>query len=137
MNWSGPLRSLGAIHRLAALVVALVWGLAPILAVFHSHSSGEAHRYCAEHGVLEDVADEGDPAPASESDGTVVGQVEAARSHRGCAFGTFCRFGQLPSQLVVETGRILEATLVLLPVARVPAPSVAVIVVAPKTSPPV
>ena len=131
------MRSLGATHRLAALVVALVWGITPVLAVFHSHDSGEVHRYCAEHRALEDVTEDGDPAPAPERDDAAFAQAETTPSHKGCAFGRFCRFGQVLSQFVLEATGVLEATPVQRPIVRVAAPAIAVILVAPKTSPPV
>ena len=153
MSWSAPLRSPRAMHRLAAFLLALIWVTAPVLAVFHSHSSAEVHRYCAEHRALEDVqgdsdgsadagadvgADVGRDQPvASESDIARLRGVEPARPHSGCVFARFCRSGDLLSGFFLETARVLEPTLVPAPVVRAVTATVAVIVVAPKTSPPV
>lgn len=138
MSWSAPpLHSPGAMYRLAALVLALVWGTAPVLAVFHSHSRAEVHRYCAEHRGLEDAIERGDQALASESNTAAVRGSETARPHSACVFGRFCRFDDVFAGFVLEVARVLEATPVPAPNGRVGAASIAVIVVAPKTSPPV
>jgi hypothetical protein len=138
MDPTGWPRSLRATHRFSAFVVALLWCATPILAALHA--SAEAHRYCAEHGAVEE-GPEGDAVEAPDAPGPDVaaafGEGGAAESHDGCAFSRFCRFGQLLHQLVLEASGDVAATVIAAPALCVPAPSVAVIVLAPKTSPPV
>src|SRR5688500_2741278 len=137
MSRSAPLRSLSAIHRLSALVVALIWGAAPVLAVFHSHSDGEVHRYCAEHRALEDVGEAAAPSPASQSHLAVVAGAENEEQHSGCAFTRACRFGDLFSGFDAQSVRLLAAKPIAAPTVRAATAVIAIILVAPKTSPPV
>jgi hypothetical protein len=138
MSRSAPLPSLGAMYRLPAFTVALLWCAAPVLAVLHGHSGTEVHRYCAEHGTLEDVA-EGQvqaQAPAPDGNSPTVRASEAQAAHRGCAFAPFCRFGDTLSRFQFEATGVLAATHVPAPAARLAPASIPVFVLAPKTSPP-
>lgn len=116
---------------MSALLLALIWCAAPVLSAIHA--GAEAHRYCAEHGALEEASE---PEPTDVgSDGAVI-PLAPERSHEGCVFGRFCRFGQVLGQLVLEPAGDLEATAMGPPVLLETGPSVAVICFAPKTSPP-
>lgn len=137
MSRTAPLRSLGAKYRLPALAVALIWCVAPVLAILHAHSGTEVHRYCAEHGRLEDVAEGQSPAAEPDGSGATVQGSETEAAHGGCAFAHFCRFGETLARFVLETTGVVEATPVPTPAARVAAVAIPVFVVAPKTSPPV
>lgn len=134
MNRGGQSRSWRATWRLPALVVALLWCAAPMLSAVHS--AAEAHRYCVEHGAIEEVEfenDQGEPQrPATDQ----VRGVDASEPHEACAFAPFCRFGQLVTAFVPEAAGNIGA---------IPAPTlddaasvspVAVVRIAPKTSPP-
>jgi hypothetical protein len=139
MSRSAPLRSLGAMYRLPALAVALLWCAAPVLAILHAHSGTEVHRYCAEHGTLEDVA-EGQlqaQTPAPDGNGVTVRASEAEAAHGSCAFARFCRFGDTLARFQLQATGVVAATPVPMPAARVATASIPVFVVAPKTSPPV
>jgi hypothetical protein len=137
MSRTAPLRSLGAMYRLPALVIALIWCAAPVLAILHAHSGTEVHRYCAEHGALEDVAEAQTRAPTPDESGATVRASETAAAHGECAFSRFCRFGDTLARFVMETTGVVEAMPVPRPAARVAAVAIPVFVVAPKTSPPV
>jgi hypothetical protein len=124
-------------YRLPALAVALLWCAAPVLAILHAHSGTEVHRYCAEHGTLEDVGETQAQAPAPDGNGATVRGSETEAAHGGCAFARYCRFGDTLARFVLETTGVVAAMPVPTPAARVAPASIPVFVVAPKTSPPV
>jgi hypothetical protein len=135
MTRTGQRRAQHAAHRLSAFLVALLWCAAPVLSVLHA--SAEAHRFCAEHGVLEDAGrEETDDTPA-ERGPVAAGQSDPSTSHEGCAFARFCRFGQVLAQLVLEPAGELEHRLAVPPTLVIAPARVAIILIAPKTSPPV
>jgi hypothetical protein len=133
MTLTGRPRSLRATHRLAALLVGLFWSLAPILAALHANA--EVHRYCAEHGMVEEAAS--GAARAADTHPSAHDASEPAPSHDGCAFAQVCRFGQVLGPLVHFAASELDPTPVPCPVVADPAPPLAVLLIAPKTSPPV
>jgi hypothetical protein len=132
---SGQPRSLRAAHRISACAVVLLWCAAPVLAAVHA--AAESHRYCAQHDAVEEASDErdgGSPdqvAPLARSGG------DQTSTHEDCSFAPFCRFGQLVGQLILDATGVLEPITVPPPSLPPLTPAVAVIVVAPKTSPPV
>jgi hypothetical protein len=132
-------RSLRATHRLAALLVGLFWCAAPILAAVHANA--EVHRYCAEHGMVEEGREAGvaggtSVTPSADT-APSAGDASQDPPHDGCAFARVCRFGQvLASLALAAAGELDPAPIAPLPVAQ-PAAPVAVLYVAPKTSPPV
>jgi hypothetical protein len=133
MNRTGPPRSPAVLQRFSALFVALLWCAAPVLALVHG--SAEAHRYCAEHGRLEDAGDGG-----SGEDGAARRQIVDAQgtaSHDDCAFSQTCRFGQTLIAFLLEACGTLEAPPLVQPQRDPAPPPIALISFAPKTSPPV
>lgn len=97
--------SLRATHRLAAVLVTLFWSAAPILAAIHANA--EVHRYCAEHGMVE----EGSPTrpQAAPDDRPAARDASApAPEHDGCAFARVCRFGQVLGPLSLEAAGQLD-----------------------------
>lgn len=127
-------RTARAIHRLGALVVALLWCLTPVLAALHAQA--EAHRLCAEHGQLEEVVVAQD-APGATAHATVNGVVVGDEAHEGCAFGRYCRFGQLLAAFGLFPAGDLAPERAPLPELAVRGPTVSIVRFAPKTSPPV
>jgi hypothetical protein len=133
MTRTGRPRSLLETHRLAACLVAVFWCAAPVLAAIHA--SAQVHRYCSEHARLE----ESDQTPT----GAQVAGGPSARSdserlpaHDSCAFAPVCRFGQVQAAVVLDPTGILAATPFAPPARLEPAPPVALLLIAPKTSPP-
>jgi len=130
---TGQPRSLRAAHRLSAWVVVVLWCAAPLLAALHA--GAEAHRYCAEHGAVEEAAEAAAGLPADQAP-LAQGTDDRASTHEDCSLTPFCRFGQLLAQVILaEAGDLEPGSLPTPSVA--PAPGVAVLVIAPKTSPPV
>lgn len=124
-------------HRCAAFLVALLWSAVPVLSVLHA--DGEAHRFCAEHGTIEEsgsVSAPSAPEARSERASANANLGELGSTHDGCAFTQFCRFGQLLDQVIFDVAALPPT-----PVASVarPAPAlpVALLTLAPKTSPPI
>jgi hypothetical protein len=134
MNCAGR-SSRRAIGRFSAFVLALSWCVCPALAALHA--SLELHRYCPEHGALEEI-DGGAGAPNDRVlDGatpTLEG-ASAARAHEECAFDRCCRPGQVAAEIPVHV-RHLDAWLIAAFPRTEAAFPVAPIVFAPKTSPP-
>ena len=133
MTPTGGPRPLRASHRWSALLVAALWAIAPVLAALHANA--EVHRFCAEHGALEETSQSG--APERGDAGPAWLASEGQIPHAGCAFARYCRFDQLLIGFVLERAADLQ-------VARPPerpgaisAPAVALLRLAPKTSPPV
>src|SRR5688500_155021 len=100
MTSTGRPRPLRAWHRCAALVVGLLWAVGPALAILHVDA--RLHRFCAEHGALEEASvpastdqARGGPtmdareAPEAQAGGSGAG----GDGHDGCAFSPYCRFG--------------------------------------------
>jgi hypothetical protein len=129
-----PMRSLGARRRLPALVLAVVWCAAPVLAILHAHSSAVGHHYCAAHRTLEDVIEDQASAPNGD---TAVRESGAASAHYGCAFACSYRFDDTVARFALDTAGLIEATPFPTPTAQVASARIAIFVVAPKTSPPV
>jgi hypothetical protein len=113
--------------------VALLWCAAPVLAAVHA--GVEAHRYCAEHGTVEEAGEAVVGSP--EATPVVAGEGEEQAPHDGCDFARFCRFGQVLAQLILDVAGTPDVALAPSPSPAQAAPAVAVIVIAPKTSPPV
>jgi hypothetical protein len=121
-------------RRAVACGVALVWCATPMLGAFHAHA--EAHRYCFEHRAIEEAAEPQSVFAEGQAWPVVGGAEEGGEAHELCAFVRFHRQRQLPGQLIQSMADRVE------PVA-IPDPSrvqfvrpVAVILIAPKTSPP-
>jgi hypothetical protein len=133
MNPTGRRRPLRASHRWSACIVALLWCAAPLLAALHA--SAEAHRLCAEHGVLEEA--DGAPADAATGEAGPGARGERTPEHEGCDFARFCRFGQLLAQVILGDFQTLEPAPLSTPALALPAPPIALVDLAPKTSPPV
>jgi hypothetical protein len=132
MNPSGRPRSLRTTNRFSALLLALLWSGAPILAVLHANA--EVHRYCVEHATLEETGRaEGDVAAAGA---TAASQGEPAPGHEGCAFARVCRFGQVFGHVVLDAVELIPAVVLAPPPLESPPLSLPLILVAPKTSPP-
>ena len=127
-------RSLLATHRLAACLLAMFWCAAPLLATLHANA--EVHRYCAEHAQVEESGEVPTQTPADE---TPAAHADSDRmpGHEGCAFARICRFGQVLATIVMDPGGILQVASFAAPARLEPAPSVPLLSVAPKTSPPV
>jgi hypothetical protein len=122
-----------ATHRLAALLVGVFWCAAPILAAVHANA--EVHRYCAEHGMVEEAAAASAARPADES--AAHDASERPPAHDGCAFAKVCRFGQVLASFVLPVAGALDPTPVATPALAQAAPPLALLRLAPKTSPPV
>lgn len=118
---------------MAALAVALLWLAAPLLSL--AHATTAAHTYCARHGILEEGGAGGSdaqpdrPLAAATADG-----VPAV--HEACSFARLCRFGQTLAPLVLAVGEAAAPEPALAPRAPEPAPAIAILDSAPKTSPP-
>lgn len=130
---TGSGHDLPAAHRCAAMVLALLWLASPVLALLHAQA--EIHRYCAQHGTLEEA---GAPEPASpRSDRPVAAGLPTAESpHDGCAFAPHYRFSQILVSFTLEPGGDL-------PPRRSPGgrptgwgSPLPLLLLAPKTSPP-
>jgi hypothetical protein len=145
MNRSSQPHPLRVGYRSAAAFVALLWCVAPALSALHA--TLQIHRYCAEHGVLEEVEASGGETGGVEASGGEIGGVETSGplagggddetvAHEDCAFVGFFRQGRLldaPGSAPVG----LDPAALNLPQAgeQVPAP-VELLRLAPKTSPP-
>lgn len=134
-------------HRVAATSLLVLWILVPLLAL--AHVALEEHTYCAEHQRLEEAGDVHRGANGAISDvalgsedhhpPTVSGNSSESDTggHERCALGDeFTRDAQCPGLLV----RTLTATQFFAPVAP-PAASpalrtIALLRIAPKSSPP-
>src|SRR5688572_13756887 len=103
MNRSATATALSARYRFAAGLLALIWCTAPALSAVHA--TLEVHRYCAEHGTVEEVP-EGRPTANERASvvapGQPVGKIEKIAGtedldagHDECVFGSFCRYGSL------------------------------------------
>lgn len=135
MNRIGRLRTLRATHRFSALLLALVWSAGPLLAALHA--DGEWHRYCPEHGTLEEAATPTpDDADESGAGARVAGDGAASAEHDACAFAACARFGQQLARLILADLGDIDAQPIAPPPCREPPRRLAVITVAPKTSPP-
>jgi len=125
----------GVTHRISAFLVFLIWGAAPVLSVVHA--SEEGHRYCAEHGTVEDAQDE----VLAESNATPstadLLSASPATEHQGCAFAHYCQIGRLPSTAAPDLPRVLELTSTEASIPVAPPAPISVLRLAPKTSPPV
>ncbi len=127
-------RSLRAAHRLAALLVGVFWCAAPILASVHANA--EVHRYCAEHGKVEEAVEPGALAQADTRPAAHDGSQQPP-GHDGCAFARVCRFGQVFGQGSPAWSGDFDPTPLVAVAPAEPAPPLAVLSLAPKTSPPV
>ena len=144
MPSTGRPRPLRAWHRCAALLVGLLWAICPALAILHVDA--QLHRFCAEHRVLEEAggsvpatpADLARSAPPGDARVVQVGVAPAGGgAHDDCAFAPYCRFGQL-LQALAEAGVLQPpATRSLELPSAAPGSAVAILSLAPKTSPPV
>jgi hypothetical protein len=134
MTPHGRPRSLRATHRLAAVLVTLFWSAAPILAAVHA--SAEVHRYCAEHGMVEEGSSARTGA-AADARPAARDASAPAPEHDGCAFARVCRFGQVLGPVILVAAGQLDPTPASAPTPATPAPPLAVLRLAPKTSPPV
>src|SRR5687767_12937587 len=105
MNRSATAPELSPRYRFAAALLALIWCTAPALSAVHA--TLEVHRYCADHGTVEEVP-QGRPTagePAVVAPGQPVGKIgkiveiagteDLDAGHDECVFGSFCRYGSL------------------------------------------
>jgi hypothetical protein len=134
MTWTGPRRALSATQRVSALLVVLLWGATPVLSVVHA--SAAEHRYCAEHGGLEDApAVTGGQAVASGND-VASSRPAQAPAHEGCAFARYCQFARPPEPAAPDPLRVLEVPAVVHGLPCAPPAAISLLSLAPKTSPP-
>jgi hypothetical protein len=136
MTWKGPPRCLRATHPVSAFLVVLLWGATPVLSVLHATEQG--HRYCTEHGAVEDAQAAGAADRASRT-GAVASTLTAERAprHEGCAFARYCQIGRLPEPHAPTAPRVLDVPAALDAAPATPPASISVLRLAPKTSPPV
>lgn len=139
MNRRLQARAVRVPHRFSALLVALLWCAAPVLAALHADA--EVHRYCAEHGALEEAGapPSAEPAADAAAAGAPLASVEGSEqpsAHDGCAFGEYCRFGQLLRTIILDFAGEVGFAPAPPPATAPPAVRVAIVRVAPKTSPP-
>ena len=123
-----------ATHRYAALLLAVLWSAAPPLSV--AHVLVESHRYCGEHGVLEEAAQGGPGRPGGDGHSTAVGARQAAAAHEDCAFHDCWRTSQTLWRHVVEAHALPLIADAGLPQALTYGPALPILALAPKTSPP-
>ena len=116
------------VRALSALVAALLLAAAPILVALHA--SEALHRYCAEHGVVEEASAEGEPSSAG------LFPSESTAAHEACAAARVCRYGEIPHAVPLHEGRAPTPPAIVAPALRIWTAAIAVIVTAPKTSPP-
>jgi hypothetical protein len=134
MEKPGRPRCLRVRHRTSALLVALLWTAAPMLAALHANA--EVHRYCAEHGALEDGSTGADTAGVDG--GATASDAGTSAPHDDCAFARYCRFGQLLTLFALPaTGELPVSTMIVPRPVMAPPAALAIIRLAPKTSPPV
>lgn len=124
------------LQALLALALAGLWVLLPVAGVLHDED--HAHRYCAEHGALEEagpgvvVAADVDASGLLDADGADVESV-----HVACAFEFLHRFGdglEVSTDGACAVSRCLAAATGLRASDGVPVLSV--LARAPKSSPP-
>jgi hypothetical protein len=137
MTRHGRSRSSPATRRVSAFLVVLLWGATPVLSVVHATEEG--HRFCAEHGAVEDTQAVGGAALAAAPDSDVARSApgQGTPAHEGCVFAHYCQFGQLPQQVRPSLPHILEAPAALHVAPSIPTASISLLRLAPKTSPPV
>lgn len=130
-------RRLRAIHRVAAFAISLLWCAGPLLADLHA--AAEVHRFCVEHGVIEEAGGGAAVAGRGEAGGgpAARGEAESGPGHDECAFSELWRSGQTPAlqRFELVTREPAKERPALVP----PNPGerpVALIRLAPKTSPP-
>lgn len=120
-------------RRAVAAVLAWTWLAAPLLAIVHTLH--ETHRYCAEHGALEEAGGVA-TAAAAPTDGPRAGGEDRA-AHHECSFGRVCRFGRGPAPVVLAEGALLRPGEIVPPPPRAPFAARGMLLArAPKTSPP-
>jgi hypothetical protein len=139
MNLRTSTLALRVAYRFSALLLALLWCAVPVAAGLHADA--EAHRFCAEHGALEDGGDAAGGGGAtgdrsSVSPLAIQGETEPSQSHHACAFSLVCRFGDVGWKATLAPAGDVAFTLAAPSIAGQPAAPIAVIAVAPKTSPP-
>jgi hypothetical protein len=120
-------------HRLAVYLVAAVWCATPLLSALHA--SVEAHRFCAEHGVIEETSAVAEGTAPVSSDQPIARGTDAGTSHEECAFHASGRL-QGPSGAVTSEASALEIPCAAPPRRSDPVPQLAIVDYAPKTSPP-
>lgn len=113
--------------RICAAALALLWGLVPAIGAVHG--AVEAHAYCLEHQAFEHVEHGHD-----HSEGTQL-TPEHGDEHGQCAFGDMCLF--------TASHDAVEAVAPVAPAGDTPdvasqleTPVIAILAVAPKSSPP-
>jgi hypothetical protein len=134
MTWKGPRRALSATHRVSAFLVVFLWGATPVLSVVHATAA--EHRYCAEHGAVEDAPAVVGGQTVASSDDVAGSRPAQAPAHEGCAFARYCQFGRLPEYPVPDLPRVLEVPAVVQALPCAPPAAISVLSLAPKTSPP-
>ncbi len=133
MDRRRPSRALRLAHRLAAFALMVLWAGAPVMAV--AHAAAEGHRFCAEHGTVEE-ASEVIVAAGSAGPADIVAARSQDAAHEDCAFATACRFGQTLSAEGGGLVGLLEPRPATFAAEIAAAVLFDVLVNAPKTSPP-
>jgi hypothetical protein len=84
MNRLTPARRLRESQRFSVWLLALVWCAVPVLSAVHA--SLEIHRYCAEHGTLEEIAGPVRALDAQSPSPGIRGVVGGESAHEDCVF---------------------------------------------------
>jgi hypothetical protein len=119
-----------------AVVLAALWLVGPLLGLVHGLE--KRHSFCVEHGAFEEAAAATAGAPASHP-GDVAGPEAPAgeQDHDGCAFSPFAAGAAAPSLAPLLAVQAPALPALALPAPAVPpAPPLAILDVAPKSSPP-
>jgi hypothetical protein len=117
-------------RRLLVVGLALIVGGAPAVGAWHA--AGERHHYCAQHGVLE----ESDAGVAHHDRSVETAPPVGAKKHHACAFAT----AEQPFDGATPHVHIARAAatppIYQSPALREGSPPIALLSVAPKSSPP-
>lgn len=100
------------------------------------HAGQEAHRYCVEHGLEEASAASGQVRALAATTPQVEG-AEINQAHHGCAFAHFYQLASPVRWPALQAGPQLEVSSPSMPAWLAPVPSIAILRIAPKTSPPI
>jgi hypothetical protein len=127
-------------HAILAALLGAVWILTPMLSVVHV--ALEPHVYCAEHGILEEGGTHlatGDAATEADSRASRSGEerVPKGGSHTACAFGELATRDIVGFEVSVAIEKAFPGRPSGTPLdQRVKHSPVGLLLVAPKTSPP-
>ncbi len=121
--------------RFTAGFLAALWIAAPLAAVLHGET--ERHRFCPEHGVFEDVEDQGgaDRHEGEAAPGVSAADRGAASAHHVCAFAQ-ATLADAREGDTAAARREPARPSPLRALASVDRPAIPLLRVAPKSSPP-